>query len=78
MNMSANSVVINLNGFKRFLINPSGHVLSAAVSYGGSSVRAAASFLGATAFTQRTIPAVPPAQDAGPNLVREGEMERMF
>ncbi len=41
MSMNANNVVFTLSGFKRFLINPSGHVPDAAVSYGGSSVRAA-------------------------------------
>ena len=78
MSMNADGAVFTLSVFKRFPINPSGHVLSAAISYGGSSVRAAASFLGATGFTQRTMPAIPPARDAGPNLVQEGEMERMF
>ncbi len=60
MNMSANSVVYTLSGFKRFLINPSGHVPGAA-----------ASFLKVTVFMHRTMPAILPVENAGLNLLPE-------
>jgi len=58
--------------------NPPGRVPRAAVSYSGLSVRAQVSFSRATVFMQRIMQTVPPAQDAGPGMLQEGEMEQLF
>jgi len=64
MDMSSDSMAFNWSGFKKGLINPSAHAPGAAVTHGGSSVRATASFSRVVVFMQRNTPAVRLTQDA--------------